>query len=160
MGVQWRTCSAARTDYLDSWHSLRRHVRVWLSLWLRVVHGNPVVLAISACFCLDLCLFDSSSFCLWFYIISPSLVLLSFLLSLFFFAKKSAVHCKNSLCNSCPSIKRETGFLAGHLNSNPVALASSERERERKGWREGERKKEKEGERLSRLLEFTQMLPT
>lgn len=146
MGVHWRTCSVARTDYLDSWHSLSRH-RVWLSLWWRVAYENPVGLAIAICLCFDLYLFDSSSFCLWFHIISLSLVLFSFLFSTLSSSQCQRVSPKHSLCNSCPSIKRETGFLAGHPNSNPVALASSERERERKGGRVGEGKRKRTRER-------------
>lgn len=92
-----------------------------------------------------MCLFDRSSFCLCFHMIFLSLVVLPFfsLNSPFHFAKKSDLHCKHSLCNSWPSVNRETGCLAGHPNSNPVALASSDRERKRERF----------------CPEFTQILP-
>lgn len=143
MGVQWRTCSAARTDYLDSWHSLRRHVRVWLSLWLRIAHENPVGLAISVCIwvCLiyPFSVYDST----WSLSIFPFSSFPSSLYTLFFCQTVSTT-CKHSLCNFCPSVKKETGFLAVHPNSNPVALASSERERERKGGRKVDRHRKRE----------------
>lgn len=85
-----------------------------MSLWFKFVHENPH----SSCFP-------------YLFFPFPFFSLHSLLL-----AKKTNLHCKHSLCNSCPTIKRETGFLAGCPNSNPVALASLERERERRGGRE------------------------